>query len=142
MSGRFIICEKTGEWVMALRWATGNLPLRIYETRSLPEIDQELGRFPASFLVLEATTDNLEGVVRLLANVRQSYVLAQAVVLAQRSLGRWEDVLREAGARHVAFSPRRLDSIARLAYCHLAAMMQPELSVRDLVRLRMPWRSQ
>jgi hypothetical protein len=142
MSGRFIICEKTGQWVMALRWAAGNLPLRIYETRSLWDCRQELREFPASFLVLEATTANLEGVVQLVGEVHQNYWRARAVVLAERNLSGWEALLREAGALHVAFSPRKLDSIARMAHRHLPAIVQPQVSLGDAVRSRMPWRDE
>ena len=142
MSGRFIICDKTGQWVMALRWAGGSLPIRIYETRSLWDCRQELLQFPASFLVLEATTANLESVVQLVGEISQNHRRARVVVLAERGLGPWEALLHEAGALHVAFSPKRLAPLVRMAYRHLPAIVQPEVSLGDAARSRMPWRDE
>jgi hypothetical protein len=139
VSARFIICEKSGQWVMALRWAAANLPLRIYETRSVSECREELQQHPGSFLVLEATTENLESVVQFLAELRHLDSRVLAVVVADRRLHRWEDLLREAGAVHVAYSPRRLDCIARMAYRHLPAIVPPDETLLDSVRSRMPW---
>jgi hypothetical protein len=142
MSGRFIICEKSGKWVMALRWSAAQLPMRLYETRTLWDCRHELLQFPASFLVLEATTANLDGVVQLLTEVRQMHTRARAIVVTDRELECWEDLLREAGALHVAYSPRRFDAITRMAISHLPAIVLPDVSLLDEFRSRMPWKDE
>ena len=139
MTGRWIICEKTGTWAAALRWAAGPDGLRIYETRSLEHCREELAQFPCSFLSLEATVLNLESVVELLDEVRQSFVEARAMVLAQPDLSFAQDILREAGAVDMVFSPRRLDLTVRQAQKHLAAVAQPQLGLRETIWSRLPW---
>src|SRR5262245_55008675 len=131
MSGRWIVCEKTGAWAAALRFAVGADGLRIYETRSLEHCRDELGQFPCSFLSLEATALNIESVIRLLDEVRQSFVDARTMVLTQPDMAFAEDHLREAGAIDVVLSPRRLDLVVRQAQKHLGNVSPPQLPLRD-----------
>jgi hypothetical protein len=139
MSGRWLICEKTGSWAAALRWASDVGAPRLHETRSLVDCREELQRWPASFLVLEATSTGAESVVRLVDELKRSFSRSSAVVVAERQLAPWEGLLREAGAIEVVFSPRRLHLIAGLAARHLARIPRPRQSLRRAIWSRLPW---
>jgi hypothetical protein len=140
MTGRWIVCEKTGKWAAALRWGAEPYGLRVYETRSLVDCRAELERFPASFVSLEATELNLETLVPWIDEVRESLAGVCISVLADQNLAWAEDHLREAGAVHVVFSPRRLDLVARIAARHLASAAIPQGStLRQTIWSRLPW---
>lgn len=135
---RIIVCEKTGRWAVALRRELGAKP-RVYETRSLPECWEELAASPASWLLLEATEANLDGLTLRLTELGRDFPEARAVVCADRSLAPCEWLLREAGAVHAVFSPRELVPVARMSKRHLAAVPLPPRSVRERVWERLPW---
>lgn len=137
---RLIVCEKSGRWAVALRRELGAKP-RVYETRSLPECWEELAASPASWLLLEVTAANLEGLMVRLESLGRDFPAARAVVCGDRPLASREWLLREAGATHAVFSPRELAPVARLAVRHLAGVSLPPQSLRERVWERLPWSS-
>jgi hypothetical protein len=139
MAARCIVCEKTGKWAAALRWASSGVGFRLYETRSLMDCRRELEQSPNSFLCLEATERSSENVIRFLWEIRRSYPRAHAIVMTTQSLAHCEDWFREAGAWDVALSPRRADILARLAQWHLDHLSRPRQSPREMVWSRLPW---
>ena len=119
-TARFIVCEKTGQWATAFRRAGFAAGVRVCETRSLDQCWRELDASPASFLAVELTAGNLESLLARLAALGGSHPAAGAMVIASRGAVRYEWLLREAGAVHVLFSPRRAASAVGLATRHLA----------------------
>jgi hypothetical protein len=138
-AARFIVCEKTGQWAVAFRRATFDLGVRIYETRSLAECWEELDASPASFLAIELTESNIESLLARLVDLGRRRPAACALVLASRGKEPYEWLLREAGAVHVLFSPRRVTSAVRLATRHLTRAPKEERTLSESVWARLPW---
>jgi hypothetical protein len=65
--------------------------------------------------------------------------LARVVVLAQRGLEDYEELVRELGAAAFVTSPRDLRPIVRLARGHLAAAPVEESNMIDRIRAQLPW---
>ena len=139
-SARIIVCEKTGQWAIALRRLLAPGGHRVQETRSWPECWAELARHPASLLVAEMTAQNVELMLERLTDLPRRFRQARAVVVGDRDLARYEWAVRTAGAAHVVFTPRELPRTARLIVRHLALAPPPELSLREAVWQRLPWR--
>jgi hypothetical protein len=138
---RFIVCEKSGRWAVALRRALAPHGVRVYQTRSLAECRRELELSPASVAALELTGANAAQLGEWIERVSREFPGARLVVLGSEDARPWEAWMREAGAIAAAFSSRRLGPIARQTRRHLAAAPQEELSFRDEVRRRLPWRA-
>ncbi len=139
-SARIIVCEKTGQWAIALRRLLARSGHRVHETRSWPECWAELERHPASLLVVEMTAQTVELMLARLTDLPHRFRHARMVVVGDRDLARYEWAVRTAGAAHAVFTPRQLPAAARLIACHLALAPQPELSLREAVWRRLPWR--
>jgi DNA-binding response OmpR family regulator len=136
---RVIVCEKTGQWAVALRRLLSPAGHRVYETRSWAECWDELARSPASLLALELTPHNDEALLKRLFDLTRRFPQARAIVVGERGLERYEWAVREAGATHAVFAPRRLAAAARLIERHLALAPQPLLTLRETVWRRLPW---
>lgn len=136
---RFLICEASDRWTVALRWGlAGNQPqLRV--TRNLDDCWQTLQESPASFVAIEVNESNLELIVRRLQELRSSFPQARAAVMCDRSLAWSQWLVREAGAVHVAVSTRDMTTVIRLADRHLAGVRRPEVGFRQSVWDRLPW---
>ena len=138
---RVIVCERTGQWAGTLRRVLSESRDRICETRSLNACWEELARSPASLLALEVTARNGELLVQRLLELPRRFPQARAIVLGEAGWARYEWAVREAGAAHAVFAPRRLPAAARLIARHLALAAQPALPLREAVWQRLPWRS-
>ena len=137
---RVIVCEKTGQWAVALRRLLSPAGHRVYETRSWAECWDELARSPASLLALELTPHNGEALLKRLVELAQRFPQARAIVVGERGLERYEWALREAGATHAVFASQRLAAAAaRLIERHLALAPQPRLTLRETIGRRLPW---
>jgi len=134
---KLIVCEKTGRWATAWRQAIDGS--QIFETRSLADCWEELTNYPASLIALETTSANLEQVATWIARLGRFFPSARAVVLAQRTLQPAAPPLREAGAIHFLCTPRKIDSLARLAERHLATAPKKPRSPSEQIRDRLPW---
>jgi hypothetical protein len=136
---RVVVCEKCGEWALAIRRLLEAAECSVVETRSLDECWQELAQSPASFVALELLPGNTEAVLRRLLDMARQFRHARVVVLAQRGLESYQWVLREAGAVHVAFSYGSLPTVARLVDRHMRDVSEPPISFRQAVWRRLPW---
>jgi hypothetical protein len=136
---RFVVCEKSGRWAVALRRELAGRSVRVYESRSLPECRRELEESPASLVALEVSAANTVLLSDWIDRASREFPGARFVVVGDRDAEAWEWRLREAGAIAAAFSPRRLAPIVRLVRRHLAAVPSEELSFEDAVQRRMPW---
>lgn len=133
---RIIVCETGSKWAVALRRQLRRDPdAAVRETRSLDDCWQEATASPASVVVLEVTFSNLERVAATLPNHLKKLPRARAVVVGERRLAATEWLMRELGAVHVLFSPRRMSPLVRIIRRHLhrERMAQPSAPV-------LPWR--
>lgn len=138
---RFLVCEKTGRWAVALRRErTGSL-LRVYETRGFVECRRELERSPASFVAMELTVGNAARLADWIERVSRELPESRIAVLGQRDAALYEGLVREAGAICVTFSPRQLGAVVRMAEQCLAAAPEVEQTFREQVRKRLPWKA-
>ena len=136
---RFIVCERTATWGVALRLPLKQIGRRIVETRSLDDCWSEVAASPASLVGVEATTSNLESLVPWLQRLTATFPRTCVVVLGSRGLEAGEWLLREAGAAHVVFSPRQWQPVVRIAQRHLGAPPCPDDSERQRIWRRLPW---
>ena len=137
---RLIVCERDGHWAVALRRALAPEWGRILQTRSLPECWAELATRPASFVVVELTNENRDGLLDRLVRLQHKFPLARAAVVAERRLAQYEWLMREATAVHFECSPRRSDLVAQLAARHLAHAPVPTQSTTQRLWAGLPWR--
>ncbi len=109
---QLIVCETTSKWAVALRRHLRSVgDARVGETRYLDDCWRQATASPASLVALEATAANLEPLVISMNRYRVRLPRVRAVVLADRCLAAGEWLLREAGAVHVVFSSRDLESL-------------------------------
>jgi DNA-binding NtrC family response regulator len=137
---RIVVCEKTGQWALALRRLLAPSGQRVYQTPSWEDCWDELQRSPASVVALELTSQNDALVLERLTRLTRQFPQARAMVLGDSGLARYEWAVRAAGAVHAVFTPRRLPAAARLVERHLAQSPQPELPLREAIWRRLPWR--
>jgi DNA-binding NtrC family response regulator len=124
---------------VGLRRETGTWTVRIHETRSIEECRQLLDAAPASFLVVELTRAEVEGLLGFLARIGRDYPWARLAVVAGRELAAAEWLLREAGAVHFVTSPRQLAGLVRTARRHCEAVPRPKMSPAEEILAALPW---
>lgn len=165
---KLILCERSNRWAAALRIALerGHLPKidssRLVEVRSLEEIKSSLADYPASMVLIEVSTANLDAVLRWLANTQRDRPgLTCAALLdcppgneppsRHAAISRRAEIsaaLRQAGAADITDSPRRLPSILSL-YARLAAayvheplrQLGHDESLEDWALSLLPWQA-
>jgi hypothetical protein len=118
----------------------GSAKLRIDEARSLAELWQWLAEAPASFVVAELTSRNVESLVGRLVRLRWDFPLAQAAVVTSRDLAAYEVLMREAGAVMFIVSPRRLVPLVAAACRHLAAAPVLPATWTEQIWAELPWK--
>jgi len=138
--GRLILCERRGIWAAWLRRELVPVGVGLTETRLLDDCWQLLERLPASFLVLELSSENVERLLRRLAWLDHDYPQARAAVVADRRLGHYEWLMREAGAVHFLCSPREVRLLAEVACRHLAQVPVPAQDLAERIWSSLPWR--
>ncbi len=136
---QLIVLERQGTWAVALRAQLRGLAIRIRETRSAAELWGELQQRPGSFVALELRPESVAAVIGLLVRINRRFPATCSAVLAPRKLASHESLIREAGAIHVAFSPRQLAFVKVLAQRHFDQLRHDELSVRERIVARLPW---
>jgi len=136
---RWIVCEKSGIWAAAVRWADRHDAVPLRETRSLLDCREELARWPGSFVVLEATEGNGEGVLRLVWEMNDAFPRATAVVVTTALAEPCGDWFREAGAIDVVAALRCAGRLVRCARRHFSTLPRRRQSVRERVWARLPW---
>ncbi len=139
-STRWLVCEQTGRWAVALRRTLGDYSFRLYETRSLADCQRELALCPASFTFVEVTAANLAQAVVWIERVNREYPAVRVAVVGPRSMQEYAWEVREAGAIAAVFSPRELAPLVRMARRHCLNCPPDELSVQEHVWNRMPWK--
>jgi DNA-binding NtrC family response regulator len=136
---RLIVCEGSGQWSAALRGELAEAGVRLWECRSLPEAWDALAQTPAAFVIVEATEENLESLLRRMTWSSRDFPQARIAVVAQRNMARCEWLLREAGAVHFLTLPRRLAPLAGLVVRHLANVPPPSHTFLERIWASLPW---
>ncbi len=136
---RLIVCERGGEWAVALRRELGEAGPRVYETRSLPECWQLLAGHGASFLLLELVPAAVDDLIARLASMEREFPAARAAVVAERSMAAYEMLLREAGAVYFVATPRSLGEVAGMARRHFDGAPRSRRPLMEEIRARLPW---
>ena len=141
-----IVCERTGDWALALRRALAAIPdapVRLYETRSPEECRAALADFSAAVVAIELTAANVGAVTELLTTLDRRSPRFVTVVLLATTVEIDDAPLRECGAAHVARSVVEAPALAEIARRHLArqddADGSPRLSLREQIWRRLPW---
>ncbi len=116
--GKFplIVMERSGDWAAALRLWLEPLDVRLFETRMMDECWRRLLEQPTALAALELTADNVRPLLAMLLRLRRELTDVRAIVLAERRLATYGELVREAGAIHFAVSPRSLSDVAELAH--------------------------
>jgi hypothetical protein len=160
MNGEWIIYESSTRWAAALRtYVRRTLPSqpapRIFESRRLHDVAEQLRTNPACFVLLEVTCDNLADILAWLAETSPQFPAARFAALLDRSLAApplardfITTTLLEAGVSEISRSPRRLRPITALAMLrqHAQATAGPnitrtEIPLRDWAWSRLPWQA-
>ena len=137
--GRILVCEKTGQWAVALRRVLGDTDHPVHETRSLAECWAQLSQHPASLVVFELTAANVQAVVERLMDLTRRFRQARAVVVGVPEMEPFEVAARAAGAVGGAFSLLQLAPCGRMIERHLRSLPPPTGGLRESVRRRLPW---
>ena len=142
-SGQLIVCERKGRWAVGMRrqlgiGGKGRRPV-VCSVRSLQEVELLLDRWPASFVAVEVTVENLESVLSWLARVTCQFSRMRAGALVERESINAELILREAGAEHVTHGVWALGLLKDMALKHLESAVQGELDVVDEIVADLPW---
>ena len=138
-TARLIVCERSGDWAVALRRELADAGVRVWETRSLPQCWDSLAEAPHSFAVVELTVAAADDLLQRLARLPREFPFVGVAVVADRSLTDHEWLMREAGAIHFTCSPRQLAPLAAMASRHLAQAPAPALSLTERIWNNLPW---
>jgi hypothetical protein len=136
---RFLLCEKTSRWAVALRRALGERGRWLVETRSLPQCGRELRIFPASLVAVEIGEGNLEAALLAMARWSRRFPAANLIALIDTSLTAAEPLIREAGAIRVLASTRDAAAVAELFGRHAALIPADDGPLEQSILAALPW---
>jgi hypothetical protein len=139
--GRLIVCERAGQWAVALRQELAATGIRVWETRSLADCWDALADSPAAFLIVELRAENTGELLRRMAQLQREFPLARIAVVAARRLAAYEWLVREAGAIHFTCSARALTPLTQAAVRHLAGVPVPQQGLAERIWASLPWSS-
>jgi hypothetical protein len=135
---RFIVCESTSRWTVAMRWGLADRKVQVHQTTSLDGCLATLADAAGSVVALEVAMFGVEAALRSIRDLRETFPGSPVIALVDSDCP-YEAILREAGAAHVLASRREIPAAARFVKrCLDKAEVQPE-SYRDRVWSRMPW---
>lgn len=134
-----MIAERSGGWADAMRVELAETGVRLWEAGPRPELAEVVAEAPGSFLVLELTPKNAAWLLDALVDLQRAWPRVRAAVVAGRSLGAWQWLMREAGAVHFLTSPRQLAPLVDLACRHLAAAPVPQQTFSERIWASLPW---
>jgi hypothetical protein len=133
---QFAKCPAPGD--LTQETISGGRP-SVWETRTWAEAVQTLSRSPASLAVIELSLPRLERLLAWLPRLERDFPLAQAAIVAGRSMANYEGLLREAGAIYFTTTLRGLFPLAELALRHAARAPQPPVSAAEQIWAALPW---
>ncbi len=137
---KLLVLESRGHWAAALRRKLpGNAP-PFCETRAIAECDAELTSHPTSFVVAELTRSGAGQIIEQLASWHRRRPLSALAIVASSDLASWREVVLEAGAILVAFSPRELADLVAAIRRHAARHPQPPGNAAERIWAELPLR--
>jgi hypothetical protein len=115
---QLLIYETSGQWAAVLR---RELPagVTISEIRSFEELWGQLAA-TEPVVALELTTAKFEATLAAIGRLSLAYPAALTLVVANRGLAEWRELVIEAGAAHFIASPRQIGEIVNIIKRHLA----------------------
>jgi hypothetical protein len=140
-SSRFLVCEKTGKWAVALRRELAADARWLVGTRALSQLIEALAQHPASVAAIEHTPAGPAELAGALTQLHDEFPDATFVIFAKQVSPDTQWLLREAGAVHVADSPRRLAPVARIWQRHRRQHPPAESGVREILWEQLPWQT-
>jgi hypothetical protein len=139
LCGKFIVCERSGEWAVALRRCADDPAVSLGAARGLIDAGEQLASAPASFVVIELEPRNASQLPQAVARWVDRFPSARFAVVAKRPMADYEALMREAGAIDFVTSPRDLRGICLHARRHLALAAPAEPALREQLLARLPW---
>jgi hypothetical protein len=136
---RLVVCERSGDWAVALRRELAGVGIRVWETRSLADCAVLLEESPASFLVLELSEIKIEEILNFILNSQAQYPQFRFAIVAQRNLARYRWLMLEAGAAEFVSSVRKVGALAQTACRHLAQVPPLPQSLTERIWANLPW---
>lgn len=136
---RFLLCEKSSRWAVALRRALGERGRWLVETRSLPQCGRELRAFPASLVAVEISESNVEAALGAIARWSRRFPASHVMALIDVSLTAAEPLIREAGAIAVLASMRDAAAAADLFARHAATLPADDGPLEQSILAELPW---
>jgi hypothetical protein len=141
-----IVMERSGDWAAALRLRLERSAVRLIETRMLEQCWQRLVEQPTSLAAMELTAENVRPLLAVLLRMQDELPEVRAIVLAERKLAAYENLVREAGAIHFVVSPRSLGDVAELVhrraiqlYASAARQADDLEDPRPAILANLPW---
>ena len=137
--GQLILCEQAEKWLAGMRrQCERHRPpaqwVRVGQVRSLDDARSMLDRWPESLLAIEVTTDRFARILEAVPPLTRCFPRMIWIALDASALGAASRGLREAGALHVAASPRDLAPVIDLAVRHLRPPPLPHSWMTDPIR--------
>jgi len=136
---RLIICEAANRWTPPMRRLVRSSGVLVRQTPRLDLFWEELAAAPTSVVALEVSVKTIGRVLADLELLGRRFPDTVALVLGTREAAPLEWLLRESGAVHAAFSPRRLDPVARVVARHAALSRHEPADMRRWAWARLPW---
>jgi hypothetical protein len=138
-SARVVVCERMGRWAVALRRELGEAGTAIRQTRNLSDAWETLGRYPASFLVVEVDPAALGPFLGGMLVLPRDFPLARVAAVGEPVLRAYQWLLREAGVIDVVVSRRRLAPLSEAIHRHLSQIPLPQRTWTEEVWAGLPW---
>jgi hypothetical protein len=144
MSASMILYERSGRWAASLRRHGLVARIRLVETRSLAELEEQAQENPDALLGFEFTAASVHDIVDWLSR-RMADLGGKAVILfAERGMRRHELLCREAGAVHFLDSELELFALGAVVDRYLsdpafAKLDEPEQPLAERIRATLPW---
>ena len=109
-----IVMERSGDWAAALQLWLKPSDVRLFETRMIDECWHRLLEQPTALAALELTADSVRPMLAMLLRLQDELPEVRVIVMAERPLAAYGDLVREAGAIHFVVSPRSLGDVVGL----------------------------
>jgi hypothetical protein len=143
-SAALILAERAGRWADSLRRHGLCERLRLFEVRSLAEVEDRLRETPRALVGLELTAATVESILDWISRRSANLGATAVLVFAQRGLRACELLCREAGAIHFVDTELELFALQALFDRYLsdpafAKLDTDELPFAERIRASLPW---
>jgi DNA-binding NarL/FixJ family response regulator len=139
VTSELIVLERDGEWAAALRREFDDATVRVVETRSWDETWEILAQSPSTLVAAELSASNPQRMLAALARAERRHPQAAIIVLADRRMAAYRDLLLEAGALNFITSPRRLHEVRGILKRRASRFDTTARDRLDEIRDNLPW---